>query len=132
MSGLKTYLAAKLALVWLILAGVPGPGAAGSDDQLRVFANCAGRLSALMEHQWMFDGPGSEDTAAERALLIDLIEAIMPANRGREVLAWRIDAKMAHAMLLNRAAFSQDPREAVWAARMAERLVGQCRSYLLS
>ena len=57
--GLETFLAV------LVLGALPAPGAA--DPLLREFAVCAGRLSAVMEDQWMFDGPGSEKTAMELA-----------------------------------------------------------------
>jgi len=47
--GLEAFLAV------LMLGISSGPGAA--DPLLREFAVCAGRLSAVMEDQWMFDGP---------------------------------------------------------------------------
>lgn len=132
MGGLKTHI---LAISLFFVAAVPVPGPAGAmpteDGQLKAFATCAGRLSALMEHQWMFDGPASEDTQVARAQLVDILEALMPPGRGREVLAWRVEAKMAHAMLLARATFAAED-EARWAARTADRLVAACRSYLLS
>lgn len=56
----------------------------------------------------------------------------MPAGRGRDVLAWRVEAKMAHALLLTRAVFAEDQTEARWAAKTAERLTAECRAYLLS
>ena len=101
-------------------------------DQLRTFATCVGRLSAQMEWQWMFDGPGSEETQRQRAGIIELMEALIPPEQGREVLAWRVEAKMAHAYLLTRATFGQDKRAAQRAERLAVRQIGECRSLLLS
>ena len=122
--GLETFLAV------LVLGALPAPGAA--DPLLREFAICAGRLSATMEDQWMFDGPGSEKTAMQLAAVVSLIEASMPQGAGREVLAWRIDAKVAQRGLLHQARFAQDPRLAEMAAARAEALAATCRAMILS
>jgi len=124
-----------LCIAWLCLAGL-APTAqvanAQTTDPLYTFATCAGRLSAQMEFEWMFDGPGSERTEAQRATMIGLMSSVMPADMGREVLSWRIGAKAAHSALLTRAAFSDEPEDAVWATRRAEALVSECTSMLLS
>ncbi len=103
-----------------------------SGDPLRIFATCTGRLSALMEFQWMFDGPLSEQTEAERARMIDLIDTIMPPEKGRDVLAWRINAKYAQSRLLTRARFASDSHDATWAAEQSERMISECRALMLS
>ncbi|EBA12819.1 hypothetical protein RCCS2_16019 [Roseobacter sp. CCS2] len=103
-----------------------------TEQQLRTFATCAGRLSAVMEHQWIFDGPASEHTKIQRAAVIDLVEAIMPTDRGREVLHWRISAKLAQSALLTRATFNDDERDAAWAHERAQRLRQDCTGLLLS
>ncbi|QBF31266.1 hypothetical protein [Thalassococcus sp. S3] len=103
-----------------------------AQEQTQVFAICAGRLSAVMEHQWMFDGAASERTQRERAALIALLEASMPLDRGREILRWRIDAKIAQAALLSRATFNSDPVDARHAARLAEQRRAECTGFLLS
>lgn len=110
----------------------PMAAALGAQDQLRVFANCAGRLSAVMEHQWMFDGPQSERTEAQRDQMLDLVAAIMPADQGRQVLSWRVTAKSAQWRLLSRATFNDDPRDAHWARGMADRYAGECTALLLN
>lgn len=122
--GLETFLAV------LVLGAAPAPGAA--DPLLREFAVCAGRLSALMEDQWMFDGPGSEQTAQELAAVIALIDATMPEGAGRQVMAWRIDAKAAQRGLLQQVRFAQDLRLAQTAAARAEALAAECRALVLS
>lgn len=122
--GLETFLAV------LMLAAATAPGAA--DPLLREFAVCAGRLSAVMEDQWMFDGPGSERTAQELQAVASLIEATMPKDAGRQVMAWRIDAKVAQRGLLHQARFQRDKRLAETAAARAEALAASCRAMVLS
>ncbi len=51
---------------------------------------------------------------------------------GRQVLAWRVDAKVAHRTLLHQARFVLDRRLAETAAARAEALAAECRSILLS
>lgn len=80
----------------------------------------------------MFDGPASETTERQRNAVVDILEAMIPDGQGRAVLAMRIEAKMAHAALLTRATFNDDPREATWALQTAERLTSDCKSFLLS
>lgn len=117
-------------LLAVIMLGVmPAPGAA--DPLLRQFAVCAGRLSAIMEDQWMFDGPASERTAGELGAMVSLIEASMPKGAGRQVMAWRIDAKVAQRGLLHQARFQRDKRLAETAAARAEALAADCQEMLL-
>ncbi|MEM9785214.1 MAG: hypothetical protein AAF801_01840 [Pseudomonadota bacterium] len=124
-----------LALTALCLFGVFGqamPAAASGNAQLMHFATCAGRLSAQMEFQWMFDGPASEQTARHRAAMINLIDAVMDPDEGRTVLHWRISAKLAQSALLTRATFNDDAGDAAWAAQTAARLTNECTSIILS
>lgn len=120
---------------FLVIAALIAPPASaqaeGADEQLRTFAACAGRLSAVMEYQWMFDGPASERTKAQRAAVLDLIDAIMPPERGAEVLHWRISAKLAQSALLTRATFNDDPVDAKWAAQRAASQLADCTGFLL-
>ena len=106
------------------------PATAG-DNPLRTFAACAGRLSATMEHQWLLSDPTSDRTAAQRAAMISLIEATMSPEQGRDVLAWRIDAKQAHSVLLTRATFNDDPEDALWARNRAVAQLAACTGLLL-
>lgn len=127
MSGMKTFVC-SLALA--VSSSLP-PAQAMPDDPATTFATCAGRLSAQMEHQWMFDGPGSERTGAQRAAMIGLLDAVIRPGEGRHILALRIDAKMAQAALLTRATFNDDMADAQRALRMAETRVGECTGLLL-
>lgn len=122
--GLKTFLAV------LVLGGSPAPGAA--DPLLREFAVCAGRLSAIMEDQWMFDGPASEQTAEELGAMVSLIEASMEPGAGAQVMDWRIKAKVAQRALLAQARLAQDARGAETAEARAEALATSCRAMVLS
>lgn len=115
-----------------ITLALAGPARADEHQQLRMFAGCAGRLSALMEHQWMFDGPASERTKVQRAAVLDLIGAVMEPEQGPDVLHWRILAKHAHANLLMRATFNNDSSDAHWAQIQATRLAQDCTGLLLS
>ncbi len=107
----------------LIGAALP---AFADPDPLRTFAVCAGRLSALMEHQWLTDGPASEATARSREAMLSLVEAVLPPEATPLALNWRIEAKVAQAALLSRATFARDP---VAAAR-ADHLVQDCLGLL--
>ena len=96
------------------------------------FAACTGRLSALMEHQWIVDPPASERTRRQRARMIDLLEATMHPADGRAVLNRRVEAKTAQALLLTRARNGSHPRDAAQAGRLSERALSACLSLLLS
>lgn len=132
MGGLKTLL--RLIPLFLALAAPLSAARAfptTSDAQLQFFATCVGRMSALMEHQWMFDGAASEITESHRETLISLMNAVMPTGAGRDVLSLRIEAKLAHSALLTRATFNENPEDAHWAELTAVRHTGECQSFLL-
>ncbi|WP_088625069.1 hypothetical protein [Oceanicola sp. 22II-s10i] len=125
---MKTHLAATaLALVSTGAAAMPST----SDDPVLTFAACTGRLSAMMEHQWITDPPASEHTQAQRLRMIALLDAVLDPDRGREVLAHQIEAKMAQAQLLTRSRNDAHPREARIAGSLASREVAACEALLL-
>jgi hypothetical protein len=113
--GLETFLA-------ILAVGLFASSSATADPLLRQFSLCAGRLSALMEHQWLVDGPASETTSRQRDAMLALVEAVLPPDQATRAMEWRIEAKVAQAALLNRASFAKDP---VAEAR-ADTLVQQC------
>ncbi len=116
----------------LTALALTGPAAAGGLGELTMtFAHCTGRLSALMEHQWLI-GADPEATEAERAAMITLLDAVTPPDAAQNALAARIEAKHAQARLLARAVFNDDPRDATWAADRAEEQIGACRALILS
>lgn len=128
MSGLKTLVLAFAVL----LSGLSAP--ARAQDLTDTFAICAGRFSAAMEHGWLI-GEASDRLEAERAAMITLLEAVQPADMppraGHMILHRRIEAKFAHARLLQRGTFSDDPAEARHALRLAEMRLASCRSLML-
>lgn len=127
MGGLKTFLCALSPLT--VLAGAP-LAAATLPPETRIFADCAGRLSALREDQWMFDGPASDRTTAELAVFAGLIEAGAPADQAA-ALNRRVAAKAAFRGLLAQARFGPDPQHAAWANRRAAALLAECRAMML-
>ncbi len=113
------------------LLGVMATPTHASDALSDMFASCTGRLSAQLEHAWLVGTP-SEEIQAQRQAMVTLLEAVMTPDRGRQVLAIRIDAKHAQAALLTRATFNDDAEDAEWALRRAEVEVAHCASLLLS
>jgi hypothetical protein len=119
----------RTCLAVFLLGVSSGPGA--TEALLQQFAVCAGRLSAVMEDQWMFDGPASEHTRGELAAMVALVEALMPPESGVRVMDWRIKAKVAQRALLHQARFRTDARLSAVAMARAETLTAECRSLLL-
>ncbi len=131
MSGLKTFQAITAILILLSLA-VPARLTARPLDPLTAeFAACTGRLSALMEHQWLLSDPEADRTKARRAAMIALMEAAMPTDAAPAALARRIEAKHAQAVLLTRATFGTGGAQARWAAARAEAEISRCIANLL-
>lgn len=114
------------ALIAAMLSG-PQAGADTPDDPLRFFADCTGRLSAELSHLWMMASPGSDQVEGLRAATIDILEAITPEGQGRQVLSWRLQARSAHAALLSRATFRNDP----WASDRAAAQIAYCASFIV-
>lgn len=134
MGGLKTYLLGICAS--LALAGAAFALPASPIERVKVFATCAGRLSALEQYQWMFDGPASERTARRIAAFDDILAALLPyaADTGlpdRQALIWRVAAKTTQAGLMQDARFATDPRRAGLAAKAAEAALTACDGLLL-
>ena len=103
---------------------------ARATDTVSLFAQCAGRFSAEMEFAWLIGNHDDETPKRLRSHFVDMIAAILTPGDGPNVLAHRIEAKMAHTALLSRAQFSQNPVEIRIAAQTAERDVAFCRAML--
>ena len=115
-----------------LLATTPHPlRAAQPIDLVAEFAQCAGRLSAQMEHQWLISDPTADHTKQQRAQMITLLEAVMDPAAATQALNLRIAAKQAHAQLLSQSVFSQNDHRKTYAQRRAESLVAHCVSFLL-
>jgi hypothetical protein len=133
MTGLKT-LAGGLCVAAGMVSATPIP--VSPTQQAQVFAVCAGRLSALTEHQWLTDGPASEKTARLRDAFADLLEAVEPEARaagmpGTSTIAWRVGAKAAERALLDDALFATDPGRRKRAGAAAEANIAACRGLIL-
>lgn len=100
-----------------------------AQDQLQFFATCTGRLSALMEHQWMFDGPASDLTKDRRDAMLSLVEAVALPDDSNRILLWRVEAKHAQAALLQQAAFGGGTA-AQTAQRISDGLMQDCTAAL--
>ncbi len=119
----------------VILAGLMGVFQAqatlGQTADLRLFASCAGRLSALMEHQWLLSDAEADVTAAQRDAMLSLVSTMVGPEDEALALTWRVAAKAVQADLLSQARFGQDGARAARAARQSDDLIGMCRSLLL-
>ncbi|MEM9342543.1 MAG: hypothetical protein AAGA87_05820 [Pseudomonadota bacterium] len=105
-----------------------------ASEQAQVFAGCAGRYSAEAEHARMFDGVTSEEAEARRDLFLTLLDAVMPdANVVAEhmPMAWRIDAKAAHAALLATSVFGMYPERSARADELAKTYIARCDRLIL-
>lgn len=125
MCSLRTFLRATALMLSLAPSGAAWAGDGLPDDPLYLFATCTGRLSALMEHQWIVDGPASDRTRQDRDVMLSLVDATMRHGAEVQVMAWRIEAKVAHAALLAQAR-SPDAAKAKRAERRAGLLMRDC------
>jgi hypothetical protein len=129
MCSLRTILRATALMLALAPTGGAWAGDGLSDDPLYLFATCTGRLSALMEHQWIVDGPASDRTRQDRDAMLSLVEAAMREGEAVQVMAWRIEAKAAHAALLAQSR-SPDAAQAKRAERQAGVLMQGCSAIM--
>ena len=114
------------------LAALGAPAFAGQSlDLAREFANCTGRYSALMEHEWLMGTTGAGATRARRNAFAELVAAVAAPDNGPRLLAWRIEAKAAQARLLQHAAFATDPAARDTAERRAAGLIAACDQLML-
>ncbi|EAQ02952.1 hypothetical protein OB2597_16260 [Pseudooceanicola batsensis HTCC2597] len=98
-------------------------------DPVTVFATCAGRFSAEMEHRWLV-GRDPDRAARHRGAMIDLLDAVVPNVDGRAVLARRIEAKHAQATLLMRADFNVNAEDARQARVLADAALSRCAALI--
>jgi len=124
MSRMKTLLLAGVILPFTAPAFASGP-------LHYVFAECVGRFSAEMEHAWLLGDDRADLHENRRHTFIALMEATMPSEAARDILAYRIDNKIAHAALLTTASFGQDERHAQRAKIIARTYRQSCEQLLL-
>jgi hypothetical protein len=126
-SSMKTFIC--MAVIASCAAG-HATALAQTDRIERVFAGCAGRYSAEMEHAWLMGDPEGDALQAQRSAFVSLLEAATPVGQERSVLAYRIDTKMAHASLLTLATFADNERQAERARLLSQQHLAQCRALL--
>ena len=114
------------------LACAGSTAAFGGQGLLYDFASCAGRLSAQMEHEWLWSLPASVQTERHRNEMVELVQAMMEPGEAVDVLDVQIGAKVAHARLLQRASFNESRDDAAWAEEKARWDIAQCRGFLLA
>lgn len=109
---------------------------ASPSQRLQLFETCAGRLSALIEHQWLVDTASADRTAALRSEFDRLIEAVLPDALAwgmppAMAMHWRITAKAQQADLLLLAAFGPDRARADRTRQVAEARIAECSGLLI-
>lgn len=125
MGVLKTFGYATVVTVLAATAATPG------ESLLHRVTECIGRLSAQIEHNWLFPETPTDQIETQRAHLVDILDALVTPETLTHSLAARIDAKMAHAALLSQATFAQDQRTANWAQKRASQELVNCDHILL-
>ncbi len=131
MGRLKTRLC-RVALCLTLLSQAPAVDARTLFDPLPIFAACTGRLSAVMEFQWLVQDPRSDATQTRRDQMAELLEAVTAPEDRVRAMSLRIEAKVAEAALLRVARFGRDRQVADWAMARAERLVAECQALVIS
>ena len=104
---------------------------AQAEPLTHIFATCTGRFSAELEHAWLMGHPEADSIAHRRAQFEDLLYAVATDGEQRDLLNRRINAKQAHAQILQQATFSTDSAQAEWARRRVNMEIGYCASFLL-
>lgn len=125
MGGLRT-LRFGVALGLLCLGQATASLAQTRPDPMPLFATCTGRLSALMEFQWLTADAGSDKTRARRDAMAELLAAVTPETLRVRAMQLRLEAKVAAADLLLRTWRQGD------AAPATQALLAGCSELLLS
>ncbi len=105
---------------------------ASFNDPARLFPTCAGRLYALMEHQWTVDPKQAEITQTSYIQFNDLAAAIVTPQNGTEIRNLRVQSRVSFRNLLERDYFGTDTDNKTWATQRISYLIGECKELLLS
>lgn len=84
-----------------------------------------------MEHAWLIGSDRAADFAGQRLAFVGLVESTMAEGQGRKVLHRRIEAKHAHARLLQIATFHENAKNAQMARMTATAHLNSCGKLLL-
>lgn len=118
-----------LSLTYLAPEGSSSAQTLPNTDPTRLFATCTGRLSALMEYQWLIQDPASDATERLRDQMADLLTATLTPDTAVHAMDLRLQAKVAEADLLAVAHFG---RKNLWAEARARHQIADCTALLLS
>ena len=105
-------------------------------ERAKLFARCAGNLSALAVHQRSVSGEDPTRTEALRDGYESLLNAVLPyavdyGMPAAQAADWRRQAWRAQTALLNDVAFSIDAGRAIRAQKTARERVAMCDDMLL-
>lgn len=130
MGSLRTLLC-SLAL-GLSSLGQAAPGLAqATPDPMPLLASCTGRLSALMEYQWLLGDASADLTQARRDAMAELLDAVTPAPHKARAMQLRLEAKLATALYLRQGLASDEPDRA--RGRLGfEAMLSGCRALIVS
>jgi hypothetical protein len=131
MGGLRKSLFSVLISLGAVMRPTDLP-AQSQPDLIAVIASCTGRLSAVMEYQWLVQDPGSDDTRIKRDAMAELLRAVTPPGDVVRAMGVRLDAKRSQTVLLQAALFGADRTRSGWAARRADHLLRTCAALLVS
>lgn len=120
-------------VVCVILSVLAGSASADvGPDLVPLFARCTGRLSAMVEHQWLIEDGDADQTDRARDAMADLLAASTPPGKEVMAMALRIEAKAAMANLLSQARFARDHMRADWARRRVGGMLADCTALMIS
>ncbi|MEL7212425.1 MAG: hypothetical protein AAGK92_07175 [Pseudomonadota bacterium] len=112
------------------------PWPTSPSERVQVFATCAGRLSAFVDHQRTVGGQVSEQVEAQRGSFEALLSATIPdaLDYGlpqAQAMDWQVHAKLAQSRLLMRADFYGDAVVKAKAREAADAFLRECDRFLL-
>ena len=131
MGGLQRTIG-RIALCLILWCQAPPVVGQTPPDPVTLFATCTGRLSAVMEFQWLVQDAGSDETRVRRDAMADLLASVTPLTEASRAMALRVEAKQAVAHLLHRAHFGVQGPAADWANKRAARLLADCAALMVS
>ena len=97
----------------------------------QIFADCAGRLSAEIEHAWLLNLSQADQLEARRSVFLSLLDATLPPDDAPQAMSHRIEAKMAQFALLTAATFDASEQRAARAKDRARWHIARCDELLL-
>ncbi|MEL6509801.1 MAG: hypothetical protein AAGK28_15605 [Pseudomonadota bacterium] len=118
------------------IMGSAQPWPTSPSERVQVFATCAGRLSAFVDHQRTIGGLVPEQLETQRGNFEALLSATIPdaVDYGlpqAQAMDWQIHAKLAQSRLLMRADFYGDAIIKAKAREAAEAFLRECDRFLL-